>query len=216
MCRAGRAGCHENGLSGSTEARRRNPAHVPTSSRCKGEVAAGRVIPTFYPMEFSYKKPRNGGDAETPGCPRAARPSCVEVGERSFSAANPPTGFGRSNAAARSTYAGVGSLWLVTVRAGPLTRLGYSSKSGDANSSTMKGPKGLAGKFTGRRCRECRARTARFEPTVKSLGRRVRRSFCVLPSEISLLSESWILCRGGNPDIRPTARGITPASHVNQ
>jgi hypothetical protein len=39
----------------------------------------------------------------------------------------------------RSTYAGVGSLWLVTVEVEPLTRLGYSSKSGDVNSSTTKG-----------------------------------------------------------------------------
>lgn len=29
-------------------------------------------------------------------------------------------------------------------------------------------------------------------------------------------SEHLKLCRGGNPDIRPVARGLTPASHVNR
>ena len=40
----------------------------------------------------------------------------------------------------RLTCAAVGSLRLVTVEAGPMTRLGYFSKSGGVNSSTMKGP----------------------------------------------------------------------------
>ena len=53
----------------------------------------------------------------------------------------------------RSTCAGVGSLRPVTVGAGPMTRLGYSSKSGGVNSSTMKGPQGLTGKLLRRRCR---------------------------------------------------------------
>ena len=39
------------------------------------------------------------------------------------------------------------------VEAGPMTRLGYFSKSGGANSSTMKGAKDLSGKLLRRRCR---------------------------------------------------------------
>lgn len=86
----------------------------------------------------------------------------LKVGERHF-AANPPAGFGpypngpgRTTAfcqhesgrkamsmqdamKVRSTLAAVGSLRLATVGAGPMTRLGYSSKSGGVNSSTMKG-----------------------------------------------------------------------------
>ena len=53
----------------------------------------------------------------------------------------------------RSTCAVVGSLRLVTVGVGPMTRLGYSSKSGGVKSSTMKGPQGLGGKLLRRRCR---------------------------------------------------------------
>jgi hypothetical protein len=34
-----------------------------------------------------------------------------------------------------------------------MTRLGYSSKSGGVNSSTMKEAKALSGKLLGRRCR---------------------------------------------------------------
>ncbi len=36
------------------------------------------------------------------------------------------------------------------------------------------------------------------------------------PLKWAFADERLRLCRGGNPDIRPVARGITPASHVNR
>jgi hypothetical protein len=54
-------------------------------------------------------------------------------------AANPPAGLGPPQEV-RATSADVGSFPLVTVGNGPRTRLVYSVKRGDVNSSTMKGP----------------------------------------------------------------------------
>ena len=54
MCRAGRDQCSETGLLFSTEARRSNPVHHTTGSRCVGEVVDRRVIPAFYPMVVSF------------------------------------------------------------------------------------------------------------------------------------------------------------------
>lgn len=108
----------------------------------------------FYPIGFFFplrtlanprKKNLGTGamqtDFDVAGvCPvarsRHAQSRCVVLFGR---AANPPTGFGRRVCDVRSTCAAVGSLWLVTVRADSMTRIGYSSKSGDVNSSTMKG-----------------------------------------------------------------------------
>ena len=52
----------------------------------------------------------------------------------------------------------------------------------------------------------------------KSVGRRVRGSFCILTPEMA----NTAFCRfvetmaGGSLHIRPIARGITPSSHVTQ
>ena len=91
--------------------------------------------------------------------------------------------------------------------------------AGDVNSSNMKGPRGLSGKLLGRRCRSV-PRDAIFvpgadeEPWLK--GKRGFLCSTLRNAILSVWGELAKLCRGGSPDIRPVARGVTPASHVNR
>lgn len=78
-------------------------------------------------------------------------------------------------------------------RPGPI-QPGVQGKSLTAKSSTMKGPKGLAGEYARRRCR-----------TAKHPHRGIRGSFWFLPPEIAgtpdqeALVSLWKLCRDGSP-----------------
>ena len=74
----------------------------------------------------------------------------------------------------RSTVAGVGSTEPCKRPVRSPTDSGDLVKREAANSSTMKGPQGLASELHGRRCR-----------TAKTRSRWVRGSFYVLPPEIS-------------------------------
>ena len=82
----------------------------------------------------------------------------------------------------------------------------------------MKGPQGLTGKLLGRRCRDV-PRNSIFVPGADEkpwlMG---KGSFlCSIPrnAESSVSGDFAKLCRGGSPDIRPVARELTLASHVN-
>ena len=95
----------------------------------------------------------------------------------------------------------------------------YSVKRGDVKSSTMKGPQGLAGKFSGRRCRNAhlKAEAARGDgerPWPKGKGG--ASIFCPLKWRSRVRTALPKLCRGGSPDIRPEVIGVTPDSHVTQ
>lgn len=87
---------------------------------------------------------------------------------------------------ARSTRLAWGALSLVTGGTGCMTTPGDLAKNKAANSSTMKGPKGLASESIRRRCR-----------TAKTARRRVRGCFCVRPPEIAENAPRK-LCMGGS------------------
>ena len=82
--------------------------------------------------------------------------------------------------------------------------------------SILKSGKGLAVNCSGDDAEICPATAYWLLVPMKSPGRWVRGVFCVLPSEMGVRTGRLKLCRGVSPDIRPVARGITPASHVNR
>ena len=89
---------------------------------------------------------------------------------------------------ARSTWLTWGALSRATGQSG-VYHPGDLAKREAANSSTMRGPQGLASELPGRRCR-----------TVKTRSRRVRGSFYVLPPEIASrwLAETMPARKGGH------------------
>ncbi len=141
----------------STEARRRNP------DRGSGFVSQNlsfRVIPTFYPIALLREWGRCGKTSTV-----RSRTSCAEVGEQpSQEAANPPTGLGPACCGrfVQRVPAWGAFDWRQSepdLEPGS----GIPRQNGNANSSTMKGPQGLAGKYLERRCRK-RCWGAQFGP----------------------------------------------------
>ena len=200
-----RAGCHESGLSGSTEARRSKPS---TTNRV--------TIPAFYPIArfllFFGIGATEKNPADAVNYPRR-RAVMIEGG------ANPSRGFGPESAYAR-TCSGERLVRLVQPRlawgardvatrvTGPVTGFGDPLKQRTVKSSTMRGPQGLASKFNRRRCR-----------IAKDHRRGISGRFSFRPAEIMrrhghLAGCSWRLCPGGSLGHTAMTRGVTPSSDV--
>ena len=146
-----RAGCTETCLSSSTEACRSNPdAHACAQSN-----------PDILSDTF-----RTGAMRTLPGCCKKPGPSCFKAGAKSC-----PGDSGRS---VRLTWLAWGASSLATGGTGDPDRALSANPMG-VNSSTMKGPQGLASEFCGRRCQ-----------TAKDFHRRVRGCFYVRSPEITI------------------------------
>ena len=146
-----RAGCTETCLSSSTEACRSNP----------DALHALRVIPTFYPIHFEQGRC---------GHPLAAVKS--QGRHVSKQVQNPVQG--NRTLVVRLTWLAWGASSLATGGTGDPDRALPENPAG-VNSSTMKGPQGLASEFCGRRCQ-----------TAKDFHRRVRGCFYVRSPEITI------------------------------
>ena len=175
-----RAGCTETCSSSSTEACRSNP----------DALHALRVIPTFYPIHFEQ------GRCGHPLADVNAR----AVMFRSRCKSCP----GDSSRSVRLTWLAWGASSLATGGTGHPDRALPANPAG-VNSSTMKGPQGLASEFCGRRCQ-----------TAKDSHRRVRGRFYVRSPEITINifgandAGSEELC------IRWRSLRVTPDSDVNR
>jgi hypothetical protein len=165
-----RAGCLARGSPSSTEALRSNPL-IGASERRR---SAREPIPKFYPMDE---------DQLPVGWGRQRQTSVNHTGAAiAGGVTNPPRGFGPKPVRATRVKVPSGSFNLgrrgelpTWQQAGPgRDWLGDGAKHPAAKSSTMKGPKGLAGKQGRRRSR-----------TAKSRRRWVRGCFCVLSPEIA-------------------------------
>jgi hypothetical protein len=185
-----RAGCIERCSPSSTEARRSNPSVLKLwLSRCMGgrEQRTARVIPTFYPMAETPK--RGNVHVSALGNPRAgATGKCFVFGLSRLKRGGdgskrvsghcpqiPSEGFGPDPITGGSfNSARVGSLRPGDRRSRLFDRSrGPGANPSAVNSSTTKGPEGLASNSDWRRCR-----------TAKTSHRWVRGCFYVLPPEI--------------------------------
>lgn len=172
------AGYAETCSSGATEARRSSGRGV-AGCRCKAEPVRGRN-----PGVLSDGETLNEGDRDRPVAELLRRAVCDEAGAAGRSRPNPAAGV-RATAATSGKSGGSPVRPVQPLRrgeppswrqAGPgsdRTR-GPSASPRAANSSTMKGPRGLAGQFRA----ETRGRTA------KRSGGWVRGRFCIRSPEI--------------------------------
>lgn len=146
-----RAGCTETCLSSSTEACRSNP----------DALHALRVIPTFYPIHFEQGRCGHSLAAvKARAVMFQSRCKILSRGTRTFTV--------------RLTWLAWGASSLATGGTGHPDRALPANPAG-VNSSTMKGPQGLASEFCGRRCQ-----------TAKGFHRRVRGCFYVRSPEITI------------------------------
>ena len=146
-----RAGCTETCLSSSTEACRSNP----------DALHAVRVIPTFYPIHFEQGR-----------CGHSLAAVKSQGRHVSKQVHNPVQGI--RTFTVRLTWLAWGASSLATGGTGHPDRALPANPAG-VNSSTMKGPQGLASEFCGRRCQ-----------TANDFHRRVRGCFYVRSPEITI------------------------------
>jgi hypothetical protein len=128
-----------------------------------------------------------------PGCCKKPGPSCFKAGAKSC-----PGDSGRS---VRLTWLAWGASSLATGGTGDPDRALPANPAG-VNSSTMKGPQGLASEFCGRRCQ-----------TAKDFHRRVRGCFYVRSPEITINMVQTVRA-SGEVRMRWRSLRVTPDSDV--
>jgi hypothetical protein len=131
-----------------------------------------------------------------PGCCQEPGPSCFKAGAKSCP--------GDSSRSVRLTWLAWGASSLATGGTGDPDRAPSANPMG-VNSSTTKGPKGLASEFCGRRCQ-----------TAKDFHRRVRGCFYVRSPEITINIVVQTMCSSGEQRIRWRYVRVTPDSDVTR
>jgi len=131
-----------------------------------------------------------------PGCCKKPGPSCFKAGAKSCP--------GDSSRSVRLTWLAWGASSLATGGTGHPDRALPANPAG-VNSSTMKGPQGLASEFCGRRCQ-----------TVKDFHRRVRGCFYVRSPEITINIVVQTMRGSGERCIRWRYVRVTPDSDVTR
>ena len=131
-----------------------------------------------------------------PGCCQEPGPSCFKAGAKSCP--------GDSSRSVRLTWLAWGASSLATGGTGDPNRAPSANPMG-VNSSTMKGPQGLASEFCGRRCQ-----------TANDFHRRVRGRFYVRSPEITINIVVQTMCGSGELRIRWRYVRVTPDSDVNR
>ena len=131
-----------------------------------------------------------------PGCCQKPGPSCFKAGAKSCP--------GDSSRSVRLTWLAWGASSLATGGTGDPDRA-LSANPAGVNSSTMKGPQGLASEFCGRRCQ-----------TAKDFHRRVRGCFYVRSPEITINIVVQTMRGSGELRIRWRSLRVTPDSDVTR